>query len=144
MTDDRYERLAKRRDESPIPWVPEKPGDELYGTITELGETETKHGTFPYVDVKTGDGPRRYVVSQTIPRRQLEEQQPVVGDGILAYFKDLTEPKGNNNPAKIIDVFIDRLNAESDGRVIDPWASAPVEPGEPEAPETHPEDDQPV
>jgi hypothetical protein len=122
MTETALDRLRKRRDEEPTPWTADSPGDELGGTLVALGEAETKFGTYPRLTVKTPSGDlRSYVVSQAIPQRDLQEQQPEIGDTVLIYFRDYTEAKGDRSPAKIINVYIERLNAESNGEAMDPW-----------------------
>jgi hypothetical protein len=134
--DEAYARLRKRRDEQPTEWEYDEPGDELLGVIEEINYDETKFDqAVPHPVVRVKDGTRwSFLIKNKHPRIQWDRQEPIIGDVALFVYRGEHESKNGGNPAVIIDVFIERLNAQSVEDLADPWPAGD-EPDEPAPPD---------
>jgi hypothetical protein len=138
--DDAFKRLRERADNAPEPWTPDEDEPELAGIVHEIwvADIEFRNGTahdVPHVVIREYQDPhelRLYRVTQGGARKAWDEQQPVLGDAVLIVYRGEKSSRSGNT-FKDIDIYVERLNAESVEDPADPWPDFD-EPGEPDPP----------
>jgi hypothetical protein len=135
---DALDRLRKRADDEPTPWVPDPDDAVLCGVIEDITYEDTKFASHvPKIVLRNvpGRDRRSYLISQAMARREWDEQEPVIGDAILVVYRGERDNARGGNPTKVINIYVERLNAESVEDADDPWPDFD-EPGEPDPPNT--------
>jgi hypothetical protein len=117
--------LRDRLDQVVTSWQPEQ-GDQIIGTVIELGWRDTEHGGYRLVTIRvdeegaTQDGEpigvgeeRCWHAFGAVPKRELKRLQPRVGDRIAARKLGMQAGKGNEFMGWTIV-------AERDGKPLEP------------------------
>lgn len=109
--DDVYERLRQRAAEATPPsWVPEVPGEELFGMLVDVNESApTKYGSAPVATIRKPDGELASLwLLHAVLRRELERARPMIGEYLLVRFQGKVQPEGGGNSYASYSVVVDR------------------------------------
>jgi hypothetical protein len=95
--------MADRLGMFPEAWKP-KEGDQLIGTITELGDRDGGFGDYPVITVITEAGDEYAVHGfHTVLKSELGKLRPTVGDQIGIAYHGKDEAKGYERYRVIVD-----------------------------------------
>jgi hypothetical protein len=115
------QKLAERLDSFAEGWRP-KPGDKLFGLVTDVDSRESEYHDEPYPIItveaeegSTGDGEMiqpgtelAWHAFHTIARREVAKQRPAVGDHIgIAYHGPADKAPAGFSPAERWRVLVD-------------------------------------
>ena len=102
-------------------WSPEKIGDQITGTITELGTgTGMNDKVHPVIKLDTADGERTVGATQVQLQGELAKVRPQVGDSIHIELVELRST-GRPQPMKCFLVKHERGSGDGTGEAEDPF-----------------------
>lgn len=90
--------IEDRLDREVSTWEPENPGDQVIGTITDIGEWEGDYGVSPTLTIADDNGDEHVVFcSNSVLRRNFERQRPAVGDRVgIRYLGEAVGKSGRS------------------------------------------------
>lgn len=88
-------------------WKPENPGDTITGVITAMRVATMPDGTdIPSINIRTAEGEREVLISQSQLLQKMAALQPKIGDNITIRFTDIEKLTGGKTLKKF-EVSVD-------------------------------------
>ncbi len=103
--------LEDRLNDEPAPgWRPEK-GEQIIGTIVEIGEAKGDYAAYPLITIETATGDIAVHAFHTVLRQELESKQPAEGDRIGIRYLGVPDDKDYESYRVVIERATPRATA---------------------------------